>query len=450
MSEQQPLSAEARESLARRLLDVQLAVTEPANEPRALLTAGQPGSGKSVIVRSMSVQFDNREGAVVIDPDAIRPNVDYMKERIAKGDLTIPDAAYQDAGTIAAMMMKMATEERRHIIYDGTLSNSHYAGQNAEHLRASRYQVEIHAMAVDPDLSHARTYNRREIEIAVSPTHFGRGVGDAFHDQAVKGLVDTVRTLQDAGKVDAIVLYDRTGKEVGSARLEDGRWVPNKSMADELSKAHSKPDEQSRAEAARTWESAAELMRTRGADAGEQRRVDAFRDASRAQVAPVAQPDADKLASLPSRDPSTGPLTTMSVAKASAELERYMPHARLEATERLRGLAKADAPAAQLDAARAELGYVTHPKGPAYQAQLLGQLGARNVEAVITREQTPLARVRELGAAIGDQLAKQEPGRIQRAMQVLEKPAPAATQEVARGPVAPALTERIREPGRGR
>lgn len=432
MTEQQPLSDLERDGLARKLLDRQLDITQPSDKPRAVMTAGQPGSGKSMIVRSMTVQFEGVGGAVAIDPDAIRPNIPYMRDRIAKGDLNIPEAAFKDAGTIAASMVKMAAEARRNIIYDGTLSNSLYAGMTADHLRATSYRVEIHGMAVSPDLSHARTYNRRELEIATSPTRFGRGVGDQFHDDAAKGLVNTIEKLQREGRVDAIKLYDRTGQEVASARLENGRWTPDRNMAEELRKVHAYPDQASRNEAARTWDDAATRMRVRGAEPAEQQKVDALRDASRSQATPTAQPDSDKLPSSPSRDPAAGPRTTMSVARATTEVERYLPNARVEAAERLRSLAKADAPIAQLDAARADLAYVSHPKGPAYQGKLLGQLGARDVQAVITREQTPLARVRELGGAIGDQLAKQQPDRIQRTMQILDAPAKSTAQEITR------------------
>lgn len=450
MSEQQPLSGEERDKLARRLINVQLSATQAVEKPEAWLTAGQPGSGKSVVVESISTTFTRNGGAVVIDPDAIRPNVPYMRDRIARGDLSIPDAAYQDAGTIAAAMMKYAAEHRRNVIYDGTLSNTYYARQNAEHLREQGYQVEVHGMAVNPDLSHARTYSRREAEIATSPTRFGRGVGDDFHDQAVKGLGATIKALQDEGKVDAIVLYDRQGKQVASARLVEGQWVPDKSMADEMKRLQTQPDAPSRAEAVKTWETAAEMMRGRGADPAEQRKIDAFRDASRAQVGPVAQVDADKLAPAPARDATAEPRSVLSVAKVREELDRYLPNARLEAAGQLRAAAKAGAPAGEIDAARGQLAYVDHPKGPAYQARMLTELGTRSVEAVITRDQTPLARVRELGAAISEQIGKQDPGKAQRAMQVLDRPAPAVRQEVARGAVTPAPAERIKERGRER
>jgi predicted ABC-type ATPase len=450
MSDQQPLSTAERDKLARSLIDVQLGMTKAVDEPKAVMTAGQPGSGKSVIVRSISVQFEGMGGAIMIDPDAIRPNIPYMRERIAKGDLSIPDAAYQDAGTIAAGMMKMGAEANRNIIYDGTLSNTFYAKQNSDYLRANNYRVEIHGMAVDPELSHARTYSRREAEIASSPTGFGRGVGDKFHDDAVSGLVSTIKALQDEGKVDAIVLYDRTGRKVGSAQLEDGRWVPDKSMADELKKVHSLPDQGSRDEAAKTWDKAATLMEIRNADPDDRRKVEAFRDAARALAtpAPGQQPDSDKLATLRVTEQPAGPRSVLSPAKVQEELAKILPTARLEAVAALRGAAKAGAPASDIEAARSDLNYLNHAKGPAYQARLVEQLGTRDVQAVITRNQTPLERVRELGAAIGSDIKQRDPAQVAKAMHALDTGSVEPSK--ARVEVPTITKQQDREQGRGR
>ncbi len=429
MSDQQPLSTAERDKLARDLIDVQLGATKAVDDPRAVMTAGQPGSGKSMIVRSISVQFEGMGGAITIDPDVIRPNIPYMRERIAKGDLTIPDAAYQDAGTIAAGMMKLGAEANRNIIYDGTLSNTFYARQNAEYLRAKDYRVEIHGMAVDPNLSHARTYSRREAEIAASPTGFGRGVGDKFHDDAVAGLVSTIKALQDEGKVDAIVLYDRTGQKVGTVKLEEGRWIPDKSIADELKKVHAFPDQGSRDEAARTWEKAATLMDVRNADPADRTKVEAFRDAARGLTLSPDVRDADKLAAPRSVEPPTGQPTRMTPAKARDEIDKFLPIAREEAAALLRSAAKAGSSSTDIDAARRDLSYVTHPKGPAYQARVVEQLGVRSVDAVISRHQTPLERVRQLGAAIDAEIKRGDLNQVEKAMQAVDRNAAAPTQQ---------------------
>ncbi len=46
----------------------------------------------------------------------------------------------------------------------------------------------------------------------------------------------------------------------------------------------------------------------------------------------------------------------------------------------------------------------------------------RQVDAVISAEQTPLERVREIGAALGVQINAQQPVQLQRAVRALEQP----------------------------
>lgn len=295
MSDQKPLGGAEREALARELVDEKLDITPAVDRPTAILTAGQPGSGKGSITNKVAVAFEESGSpAVTIDADKVRPDIPYMRGRIAKGDLDIPDAANADAGTVAARMMQMAAEARRNIVYDGTLSNTGYAKANVDYLKAQGYRVEVHGMAVAPDLSHASTYDRREGEIASSPTKFGRSVGDAFHAQSVEGLVKTIEALQADGKVDAIVLHDRQGKVVGSVTQENGQWTSDDNMADLLRRTHAQPDQRTLRDAAKTWDRASDLMRGRGADTDEQRKVDSFRDAAVARATAITASSADR------------------------------------------------------------------------------------------------------------------------------------------------------------
>lgn len=287
MSDPKPLTDAERSAIARKLVDEAKELAPAVDKPVAVFTAGQPGAGKRAIVNSVSVHFEGLGARpIAIDPDDVRPTLPYMRERIARGEVNTPDAAYADAGTIASKMMHFAAEGRRNIVYDGTLSNTFYARENVEHLKSQNYRVEIHGMAVAPDLSHASTYDRRELEIERHPKGYGRGVGDDFHDQAVSGLVKTIDALQADGKIDAIVLYNRKGEVVGSTKLEEGRWVPDEKMSDVLRRTHDRPDAQSLKDAAATWERASEMMRDRGADPADQRKVDGFRDAAKARIEP--------------------------------------------------------------------------------------------------------------------------------------------------------------------
>lgn len=145
--------------------------------------------------------------------------------------------------------------------------------------------------------------------------------------------------------------------------------------------------------------------------------------AIRRDLAPEARIGPAGIAMLPQRAPPEGQRYRVTLSKVREELERYLPAARQEAADRLRSLIKDGAPTGTIANARTELAYVRHAKGPVYQSHLLTYLGVRQVDAVITKEQSPLERVREIGAALGVQINTQQPAHLQRAVRSLERPA---------------------------
>ncbi len=142
----------------------------------------------------------------------------------------------------------------------------------------------------------------------------------------------------------------------------------------------------------------------------------------RRDLAPEARLGPAGIAMLPKRAPPEGQRYRVTLGKAREELERYLPAARQQAADRLRRLIKDGAPSTAIADARTELAYVRHAKGPVYQSHLLTYLGIRQVDAVITPKQTPLERVREIGAAFGVQINSQQQAQLQRAVRALEKP----------------------------
>lgn len=252
---------------ANRAIDATLPV---ASAPTAVLTGGQPGAGKSTIVQNLVAEFGDKGGIVTIDPDKVRPLIPYMRPLIAMGVEEIPDVANSDAGAIAYQMVWHVTAARRNILIDGTLKNTDNASSLVSKLRSQGYTVELHGMAVYPGLSHARTYARREMEMANSPSGFGRKVDDAYHDDAVRGFAHTVEAFYEGHQVDRIALYDELGQRAYDARLQGDTWIPQDPLPnDVLDQAHTQPGESVLRLTANAWTVTAAAMRERGASATE-------------------------------------------------------------------------------------------------------------------------------------------------------------------------------------
>jgi Zeta toxin. len=270
MDDPKGLSEGEQLALAEKLLTRQRESTLQLSFPVATLTGGQPGAGKSAI-KGQVVAHAGKSGVVEIDPDEIRPVLPYMNQFIQQGGSKIPDIANTDAGTVAWLMQKQAVKEHRNLLVDGTLRNTAQAVSTAKDLHDAGYRVEFHGMAVHPDLSHARTYLRREAEIADSDTGFGRAVDDSFHHKAVAGYTATVKAFYEGQSVDRMVLYDHAGAIATDVSLKDGQWkvegrskmTATKNPVDVLRKAHASADAVTLYATAVAWGEAAKLASSR-------------------------------------------------------------------------------------------------------------------------------------------------------------------------------------------
>ena len=263
------LSEAERAALADELAEAELASKGEVPDPVILLTAGQPGSGKSSIGAVLASRFAGAGGVVQIDPDEIRPMLPYMDPLIEAGSLEIPEYANRDAGAIAYLLVCRMRDSRRNILLDGTLRNEDRAISLVGDMRAAGYTVEVHGMAVYPGLSHARTYLRLAGEMDDSESGFGRGVDDGFHDECATEFVETIKRLYTDRCVDRIVLYHlSTGVEPGVALdvyRSGERWCPqngspDRTPMDVLQEAH-RPSREALEAAIATWESALEAFR---------------------------------------------------------------------------------------------------------------------------------------------------------------------------------------------
>lgn len=99
--------------------------------------------------------------------------------------------------------------------------------------------------------------------------------------------------------------------------------------------------------------------------------------AVRRDPAPEARIGPAGIAMLPVRAPPESQRYRVTLGKVREELDRYLPAARQQAADRLRGLLKDEAAPGAIANARTELAYVRHAKGPVYQSHLLTYLESK-------------------------------------------------------------------------
>ena len=119
----------------------------------------------------------------------------------------------------------------------------------------------------------------------------------------------------------------------------------------------------------------------------------------------TAQPQIDVssptgLPLLPPRDATIHRRYITTLSKAGDLLREHIEVAKAEAAAVLEALTQATAPHRAINAARQELGFLRHPKGPMFQLEVLASLGVSKLLAVVHDDQSPLEIVREIATAV--------------------------------------------------
>lgn len=215
-----------------------LPMSRAQEHPCAIITGGQPGSGKSGITDIATERFRNT-GYVLVDADKLRPKHPDYKRLAKSGRNDAADVTHPDAGAWAQRLMRDGIDGRRNIIIDQTSRDPVGMEKIISELRKSGYRVEFHAMAVSAEVSEQRIHQRYEGQIAKDG--YGRFSQPDKHDAAYSGLTRTVEAVEQKRLVDKLCLYDRNLTMIYENTLEQGRWKSRPTAAQTLEGERNRP-----------------------------------------------------------------------------------------------------------------------------------------------------------------------------------------------------------------
>ena len=196
--------------------------TSAQEHPRAILLGGQPGSGKSSLLTAIGKGLADKGGAVVIDPDILREDDPLFIEQSQTDPIHAGDRSHEQASTLAKRLTAAMVSERRNLIIDGTMGNPESIRKKIHLLRQHGYAIDVHVMAVNPELSKVQSNLRFERQVAGSGR--GRFVPKTVHDAAYEGLSRSVDMMEQECLVDSMHIHDSDRQRIYENRLIDGNW----------------------------------------------------------------------------------------------------------------------------------------------------------------------------------------------------------------------------------
>lgn len=262
-----PRLAPAEIQLTAEMLAItELDRSEAQQKPVAVLIVGQVGAGNASLASDICERLERHGGFVSIEAESLRTRLPYYED-LATGEVDVAKATKADTDRLADAMRKIAIEGSRNVIIEGGSITPDNALQVTSELRRAGYQVELHALAVNDQISYERATMRYEKDLETgSPAHY---VPQLAHDQSFRAASDTVRRLEFAGAVDHITVYNRLNDAIVDQVPEAGRVVAGEAF----DHARGQLTNYERINLAEKWDEIAEGMERRGASSTELDRV---------------------------------------------------------------------------------------------------------------------------------------------------------------------------------
>lgn len=201
-----------------------------SDKPLFILAGGQPGCGKTAMIDTIKADNRGRE-FITIDLDEFRayhPDFETIKKYHKKDGVLLTNSfAFQ----IEDEMIKYALENSLNTINLATLRNTDLVLQNIQGLSLAGFMTKVYVLAVSPEESYLSTLIRFK-EQETDPNCITRFTSKGFHDEAFKGMNNTIRKLQHsnipitvckrAGKKDepAIIVFDTKSVNKGESADE--------------------------------------------------------------------------------------------------------------------------------------------------------------------------------------------------------------------------------------
>lgn len=194
--------------------------------PRLIMLGGQPGSGKTFLLRNPAEDELAQDGGFIsIDADEMRtyhPAAESLKHL---DDRTAAMHTQPDAAAWVSLAIDTAIRERCHVVLDGTMGSPKSVLERIKRFEAAGYAIEVRVVALNHRRSWLGVLRRYEDEKSRRGT--GRMTPREVHDEAYDGLIKSLEALLPLPHV-RLRIYSR------DQEIFDSNVKPSRSDAEQV------------------------------------------------------------------------------------------------------------------------------------------------------------------------------------------------------------------------
>ena len=239
--------------------------TKPVENPRVIITGGQPGSGKSKLLEISKKEFPDGN-VVVINGDELRSYHPQADQILKEDDKRFAERTDPDSREWTRKVFERAIETKRNIIFESTMRDPGPISKTMEKLKEEGYHITGKVVATHERHSTTGIFKRYEEQKAEKG--FGRFSEMSSHDAGYEGMPKTVKHIEKEKLVDRLEVYDRSGELLSRNEVKDGKWEKEPEAIRVIEEERQREPTEREVQAIRTdWQRVYDLMEERQAPA---------------------------------------------------------------------------------------------------------------------------------------------------------------------------------------
>lgn len=208
-------------------------------KPKAIITAGEAGSGKEVLALQAQDELSHQGGSVLVGEDYFKTHTENYLKDIKKDDLNTTRGSEKEARYLSDRVLDHAIDNKHNVVINENSENPYDFKELTDKLHKNGYEVDLRVMASPHETSLLR--NNHSYEELKGNLGFGDHKGIQNFDHKAMGEILTA--AEENKLADKVKIYDRVGNETYTNELNpDGEtWLKSPGAKDAYTFENQKP-----------------------------------------------------------------------------------------------------------------------------------------------------------------------------------------------------------------
>lgn len=177
------------------------------NNPQAYILGGQPGAGKSNLIKIAGNNLN--KNTIVINGDDFRkyhPNYPEFQEKYKENS---PKYTAVFAGAMTEAILEKAINDRYNIVIEGTFRTAQTPIKTLQNFKENGYKTNVLIQTCEKNISCSSCLERYKKMLEINPKE-ARHTDKAHHDLVVQNLSKNIKAVQESNLADNLQIFVRT------------------------------------------------------------------------------------------------------------------------------------------------------------------------------------------------------------------------------------------------